>query len=737
MSNDRPPKTVVGRADILRVLEQYPDPLPVSLGNMLGYAPQTTYSEQRQAPVPSEDLELLAPTSTFVSGPQRHFWYLHRRELLALSLQHEESPLPSPLRRVAPLSRRQQRLPQEIQAPVFFYSKAPSAKANNIPWNRVIQGLAQLRPLTSLVQVETTPCPIKKKSPQVERLLVFLSMAEQADQSLVGDLVRLLSLPRPVEEAVWFHPDIQAEPANRYLCLKTGVRTHYHKALQEEKLRLREKVLVLLEKHHARSLPAFFAVELLHSRIFLSQDRLEWLEHFLLRFLRTWFHRTGEGPMQHYARHLLTLFPKHLKQQYTWPSLLYGLLQREELRQGAVIPPEYRPELVCLMAEQQHSCRPCLLVQEGEDILLINSPSTGICLLKGSQIAALDVTSDILLLQQGQHTCTVPVQGYQTLSSSALVFQSHQERLTLRSCTRPNWAQLIGRNSKDLFVELLWLGQAYRLYWQNPKGAGLGRWKSYHHGPVDMDAFGLSAFIGLAGKVMQRFRWIEAGTFLMGSPLDEPEREIWGKETLHEVTLSRGFWLGETTVSQEFWQAVMGTNPAQLQHADHPVENVTWFEVQEFLQRLNQLFPHLDARLPTEAEWEYACRAGSSSAFTFGHSISPEQANYNGTYPYHQGAKGLYRKQTVAEHGLPCNAWGLYAMHGNVWEWCQDSWQDDLHTEAVQDPTGPQSGDFRVVRGGSWFLGGKAVRSAVRGRFAPEVRNDRLGFRIARNSEIP
>ncbi len=235
---------------------------------------------------------------------------------------------------------------------------------------------------------------------------------------------------------------------------------------------------------------------------------------------------------------------------------------------------------------------------------------------------------------------------------------------------------------------------------------------------------------------MQRFRRIIPGWFMMGSPEDEAERESWGKETLHEVILTKGFWVADTAVTQGLWQAVIGDNPGRFKGADRPVEQVNYHDALLFLEHLNELIPEVKARLLTEAEWEYCCRAGSATPFSFGTRITPDQVNYNGQHPYNTGLMGKNRRQSVAVKSLPCNAWGLYEMHGNVWEWCQDHWQEDLFSEEPQiNPQGPENGEFQVVRGGSWFLGGRGVRSAVRGKFAPHFRNSRIGFRIALTPE--
>jgi sulfatase modifying factor 1 len=233
-------------------------------------------------------------------------------------------------------------------------------------------------------------------------------------------------------------------------------------------------------------------------------------------------------------------------------------------------------------------------------------------------------------------------------------------------------------------------------------------------------------------NVRQCFRWIKPGKFMMGSPGNESERD--DDEILHEVTLTQGFWMANTACTQALWQAVMGENPSVFKGADRPLENVSWNDCREFIDKINGLKPGLNLRLPTEAEWEYACRAGTQTPFWFGDNITPEQVNYDGNYPYAGGKKGKYRKETAEVKSLPCNGWGLYQMHGNVWEWCSD-WYGDYPGGSVIDPTGPSDGAFRVLRGGSWIYFGRNCRSADRFRFDPAFRDYDAGFRLARGQK--
>ena len=242
------------------------------------------------------------------------------------------------------------------------------------------------------------------------------------------------------------------------------------------------------------------------------------------------------------------------------------------------------------------------------------------------------------------------------------------------------------------------------------------------------DRFGLYMNLNYQG-VCQRFRWILPGSFQMGSPTSEKERL--SDETQHPVTLTWGFWLADTACTQALWQAVLGDNPSHFTgDPDLPVESVSWLNVQQFIERLNALFPDLQAKLPSEAQWEYACRAGTQTPFVFGDNITPELVNYDGDYPYAGSSKGLYRGKTVPVKSLPPNPWGLYEMHGNVWEWCAD-WYGEYSLEAVTDPLGPGQGDRRVVRGGSWYYVARGARSAFRYGDRPLNHGNGLGFRLA------
>jgi sulfatase modifying factor 1 len=241
------------------------------------------------------------------------------------------------------------------------------------------------------------------------------------------------------------------------------------------------------------------------------------------------------------------------------------------------------------------------------------------------------------------------------------------------------------------------------------------------------DAFGPRLTLAI-GNAWQSFRWIPPGRFLMGSPVDEAERG--SAEVPHEVTLSRGFWLADTACTQALWMAVWPVNPSHFaDDARNPVENVAWHDAQRFIGELNRRLPGLPARLPTETEWEYACRAGTTTPFSFGTTVSTDQVNYHGRYPYPGGEPGPYRQRPLPVGSLPPNAWGLCEMHGNVWEWCED-WYADYPQEPQTDPRGPSFGKMRVLRGGTWSDPARYARSATRSRIEPAYRPRSTGFRL-------
>ena len=224
---------------------------------------------------------------------------------------------------------------------------------------------------------------------------------------------------------------------------------------------------------------------------------------------------------------------------------------------------------------------------------------------------------------------------------------------------------------------------------------------------------------------------IPKGTFMMGSPKSEQGR--YENETQHEVTISKGYYFGVYEVTQAQYEKVIGKNPSHFQgaivgneNADLPVENVSWDDAVKFCKKLSALPEEKKAgrvyRLPTEAEWEYACRAGSKTAYSFD--------DEEGLLPEYGWFSRNSSRRTHTVGLLEPNAWGLHDMHGNVWEWCSD-WYEEYPKGAVSDPTGRKEGSHRVLRGGCWDYVAANCRSAGRGRIVPSIRSGIHGFRLA------
>lgn len=248
-------------------------------------------------------------------------------------------------------------------------------------------------------------------------------------------------------------------------------------------------------------------------------------------------------------------------------------------------------------------------------------------------------------------------------------------------------------------------------------------------------------------ELKMKFRWCPAGTFIMGSPASEPDRLSFEGPVTVKLTL--GFWMSQYEVTQGEWQSLMVTTitdqktksgsrlKSYSEGTRYPMFYVNHDEATEFCRELTdsertagRLPTGWEYRLPTEAQWEYACRAGTTTATAFGSSLSSTQANFDGNYPYNGAAKGPYVKTTKVVGSYKANAWGLFDMHGNALEWCRDWYAETL--PGGRDPEVSQQGEVlsRVGRGGSWVNSGQGIRSAYRGGVTPGFREDNVGFRV-------
>lgn len=367
-----------------------------------------------------------------------------------------------------------------------------------------------------------------------------------------------------------------------------------------------------------------------------------------------------------------------------------------------------------------------------------------------------------------------------------VMIETSSECLLVAAVERPLGALSWGCDREGIFVESppfgLWQARWYGLSVENPslRGEEPGRRRKYlrpvprsdgqtgwaleagpshYSGTGEALAFGIEPRFGIYtdltiatehGRARQRLRWIPPGTFLMGSPEDEPGR-FENEGPRHEVTISKGFWLFDTPCLQALWQAVMGDNPSYFKSPDRPVEQVSWEDVQRFLDRVNALLPGLDLMLATEAEWEYSCRAGTETAIYTGHIQILGERNAPALDPvaWYAGNSGVEfdldkgidssgwrdkqhphtRAGTRPVARKQPNDWGLYDMLGNVWEWCRDG-QRTYTADGVTDPVGPMEARAnRVLRGGSWIRDAGSVRSAYRRLATSGNRPDFIGFR--------
>jgi formylglycine-generating enzyme required for sulfatase activity len=218
---------------------------------------------------------------------------------------------------------------------------------------------------------------------------------------------------------------------------------------------------------------------------------------------------------------------------------------------------------------------------------------------------------------------------------------------------------------------------------------------------------------------------IPAGEFMMGSPDSDKDADT-DEKPQHRVRITKPFYMGKYLISQEQWEAVMGRNPSKFKGPKNPVEQVSWEDCQKFLGKLNAKVGSGAGKfqLPSEAQWEHACRAGSKTRYCFG-----DDASKLGDYAWYE--KNSDDKTHPAGEKKP-NTWGLYDVHGNVWEWCQDCYEDGYYKESpADDPTGAATGSGRVIRGGSWCGPAGACRPAYRGGILPGIRSDLQGFRVS------
>ena len=232
------------------------------------------------------------------------------------------------------------------------------------------------------------------------------------------------------------------------------------------------------------------------------------------------------------------------------------------------------------------------------------------------------------------------------------------------------------------------------------------------------------------------FILLPKGSFLMGdSKANETDRQ-------HKVTISENFWMGKTEVTQKQWSEIMGNEeihpekPSLWRNSNpqYPVVSISYTDVQHFIEKLNKISKTSYFRLPTEAEWEYACRSGTVTPFSYGDRISDSLVNFNAKISSAYSIIGDYLAHPEPVGSYPPNQWGLYDMHGNVWEWVSD-WYASYPKSHIIDPRGPQNGEYKIIRGGSWHYGAQNARSSSRRTHEPNLWGFSIGFRLVREKK--
>ncbi len=584
---------------------------------------------------------------------------------------------------------------------------------------------------------------------KIAQIIAFLSLSPHIEPELLRAIIEtaLGAESSGIEAAIYLHPDIQW--GYQSINIQLEKREYYQQQLKNQPAQLQKQILKLIKQHHIGQFPAVWYEAVLDAEYIVNFPLAEIAD---IDAAKTYMQRlavTGLNQRNHQG--LNNYFIRNLgrsSQQQKWAnrdgySALYYALALH--RAGEPVPEEYNADMVQRITRKTGAIQQWQIVQVGEQLYLRNQQmnySSGV--LYGNILA--DFSTPYNAVHSGQQTYSLDKEKIIPLimpedQTQYFTLDTGIEKLTFVTVSKPTWANSLSQSQQGLIASLHFADKTHELIPQVtatfPSEQDITWQARESTQEIGFDNYGLYATLRIK-NVSQKFRWIEAGSFLMGSLENKKGRESWrGKETQHQVTFSQGFWMADTTVTQAFWQAVMGKNPSRFKEEgnafssqQNPVEQVNWDDCQQFIKTLKQHFNQLECHLPTEAQWEYACRAGTQTAFNFIGDLDLEKVNYNGNwdgFSHNEQAKN----KTTAVKSYPCNAWGLYEMHGNVWEWCQDSWQSDLGSEPQIDPEFFKVGSRRVVRGGSWSDYGKRVCSATRrNNSLVHYFNGRIGLRL-------
>nr|WP_319495313.1 formylglycine-generating enzyme family protein [uncultured Desulfobacter sp.] len=565
--------------------------------------------------------------------------------------------------------------------------------------------------------------PIKNAKTKVEHLLSLLSCAVRVEPGLLR-AVRF-ALPQAaadsgIEAMAWNHSHMKQSPVAAFFDNKTVADDYKARlarlAAHEKNRPLVSKIVSIRDLWHNMLAPAVLWEEEMEVAALCKRKAAPRLNEFFETFFRTvsvglgtedmtaWFNRMSDRLTETaWAAHSRVLTPS------------FVLVNRKAWEQGTVrLPRGADLAHAAWLTAKTGSVKTITVYQVGRQLAFLpqQGPTgrpdhNGFSL--GSPIVSFETSGDYSI--NGAKASAQEDFWMELPEKESVRIDTDRITAFIDGIFKPAVAGAVGRDNSGLFIRFPKSDQKIYHPWGNP---GEDQWGIY----TDYQVKGVTF----------RMRWIRPGTFMMGSPDDEPERR--DNEIHHEVTLTRGFWLADTACTQALWQAVMEYNRSAFKGDDRPVDNVSWEDCRAFLERINGLVPGFNFGLPSEAQWEYACRADTLTPFSFGRTILTDQANFHVNYPYAGVKKGESRETTVLVKALPCNNWGLYQMHGNVWEWCRD-WYGDYDLEGLVDPQGPDTGGDRVLRGGSWDYFAGSLRSAFRSRRRPSSRSSFIGFRLA------
>ncbi len=533
---------------------------------------------------------------------------------------------------------------------------------------------------------------------QVEDLLVLLSPAIEIHPALVRQLRTRHGYGVSVESLLLQHPALRGF-AVHFQWRSAEIQQTYRHRLRERGHDLNEAWETI--QQFEPSLPVELQVE---QRQKLGRSLLPQQQDYLRRLVKS----QVQGTLSPSATERLMGWIGRMAARAggeAWLEdtvLLYGLYWKLHNRKPDCIIPQGvdTTRLPELLIGTQHTARPMTIRQWRGHLVVSESDANGQA--EGIVLAGFNWSepAELALISEGRTRKLSLVPGVQVLlpeTVEAIEINTPAQIIHLEPLTCPPWARGIGRDRYGLFVEVTVRGVEFVM------------------------------------------RWIPPGEFMMGSPGDEPGRDV-DEGPQHLVRFAQGFWLAETACTQALWQAVMGENPSRFKGEELPVERVSWYEVQKFIKQVNRDYPGLVLRLPSEAEWEYGCRAGTSTPFWFGAELTTDRANYDGRSPYAGGKKGERRGKTVEVKRFQPNSWRLYQVHGNVWEWCADPWHDTYEGAPDDGRAWEKDGDSEraVLRGGSWINNGWVLRSAFRLRdHRAGIIGDSRGFRLARGPESP